>query len=262
GSSSENSLFTIGVRGDDQIASSKDDINLMASGSVGISTSTPNEAASLHLGRTDRGLLINKVALTDSKDQITVQGEEVNGLLVYNTTAAGTSPDNVIKGFYYWETDHWKLVDYGRNGIQYYSYYSSSGASPDMGAVERDSTIAKSGKYNGFLNTTALTNMQPRGDNFIVKIEGTYLVKNSGEFNFTSNSDDGARMYIDGALIIDQWTDSGDNNGSGKANLMKGKHKFEFWFYENGGGEKFTFSWGTNQDNHTGVIDTTLFTIK
>ena len=261
GSTNENSLFTFGVKGEGA-NTNQDDINFSTRGSVGISNNAPHETTSLHLGRSDRGLLINRVQLSSKIDSSLIPGNEPNGLLVYNTTAAGAYPNDVIPGFYFWQIDHWQLIDYNRNGVQYYSYYSASGASPDIKHIERDSLSIQKGKYVGLLNPTALNYMKPRNDNFVIKIIGNYFVKNTGEFNFASNSDDGARIYIDGSLILDLWTDSGNNDGEAAVNLVKGKHEIEFWFYENGGGEKFTFSWGANPDNNTGTINTNQFILN
>ena len=260
GTTNENALLTLGNTNN---GTYEDGINFSTTdGAVGINEPTPNADASLHLGQNDRGLLINKVTLADITDAATINGTEPDGLLVYNTTPAGTKPNDVIEGFYYWQVDRWKLIEYDRSPMQYYSYHIPQGAAPDLKAVKTDSTIVKSGKYAGSLDNNALIAMQPRPDEFTIKIVGTYLVKNSGTFNFTSNSDDGIRIYVDGSLILNQWSDSGDNNGSGSVNLAKGKHHFEFWFYENRGGEKFTFSWGANPDNNTGIIKTSQFTTK
>jgi hypothetical protein len=81
-----------------------------------------------------------------------------------------------------------------------------------------------------------------------------------GEFNFTSSSNDGARIYVDDSLILDAWAND-DTTGSGKVNLARGKHRFEFWYYQLTGTTNFTFSWGTNQDGRSGIINANQLTI-
>jgi hypothetical protein len=73
---------------------------------VGIGTTTPNDNASLELGETNKGLVLNKVALSD----ITLPNpltEHVAGLMVYNTATAGTPPNNVTPGLYYNDGNSW-----------------------------------------------------------------------------------------------------------------------------------------------------------
>jgi hypothetical protein len=91
------------------------------SGTVGIGTNMPDSTASLDLGAPDKGFLPNKVALNSiidtapiSKDGVTVTPaiEMPDGLLVYNTATAGTAPDNVVPGYYAWNSvsSSWKAL--------------------------------------------------------------------------------------------------------------------------------------------------------
>lgn len=69
-------------------------------GSIGIGTSTPNANASLELGAANKGLLLNRVALT-AADNPAPLAAHVAGMVVYNTATAGTSPNNVSVGIYF-----------------------------------------------------------------------------------------------------------------------------------------------------------------
>ncbi len=73
---------------------------------VGIGTTTPNGSAQLDVNSTNKGFLPPRVALTatNSAGPIT---SPVAGLLVYNTATAGTSPNNVTPGFYYYSGTAW-----------------------------------------------------------------------------------------------------------------------------------------------------------
>lgn len=70
-------------------------------GSVGIGTATtPNASAQLDVNSSTKGFLPPRVSLTsmDAAGPIT---SPATGLLVYNTATAGTSPNNVVPGYYY-----------------------------------------------------------------------------------------------------------------------------------------------------------------
>lgn len=109
GSTIENGLLTIGIENDTQ-GSVQDDINIASSGSLGINNSAPNGSASLDMGQNDRGLLINRVALTALNDINTIVGTEPDGLLIYNTATAGISGNEVAPGFYFWKGSQWNRL--------------------------------------------------------------------------------------------------------------------------------------------------------
>lgn len=75
-------------------------------GSVGIGTTTPNTNASLDLGAANKGLLINRVALTAANSPSPLAAH-VAGMLIYNTATAGTSPNNVSPGIYFNDGSRW-----------------------------------------------------------------------------------------------------------------------------------------------------------
>lgn len=75
---------------------------------IGINTtgSTPDPSAMLDIEASDKGILIPRVALTATNAASPVTSP-ATGLLVYNTATAGTAPDNVVPGFYYWDGTMW-----------------------------------------------------------------------------------------------------------------------------------------------------------
>lgn len=79
---------------------------------VGVNTTNPN--AMMDITSTDQGMLIPRVALLSAIDNTTVVnpqgGALVPSTLVYNTTPAGVSPDDVVAGFYYWNGSRWVAV--------------------------------------------------------------------------------------------------------------------------------------------------------
>jgi len=73
---------------------------------VGVNTTTPN--AAFDVNSATQGVLVSRVALTSKTVAAPVVnpqgGALANGTLVFNTATAGTSPNNVVPGFYYWDT--------------------------------------------------------------------------------------------------------------------------------------------------------------
>lgn len=237
---------------------------------VGIGNINPRPGAILDVedSKGYRGILIPRVDIEDLNTLAPITTTNATeSLLVYNTnTSTG-------KGFYYWNgTNSWIPVgkETSTSGLQFYSYdYGAEGSSENPPALPNrfnPKTEDKAGHYIGSLNVSSSnflgTGLMPNSnDTFIIKLTGYYNAQNTGYFTISSLSDDGVRLYIDDVLIIDVWHDGGNVSGSGTINLAKGKHKFEFWYYENTGGEKFNFTWGSNPDGNSGSLHANDFTV-
>lgn len=87
---------------------------------VGINATgaAPNASAMLDVDATNKGLLIPRVALTSTTSNAPIGAGIANSLLVYNTATAGTAPNNVTPGYYYWDGTSWVrlLNNTGNNG--------------------------------------------------------------------------------------------------------------------------------------------------
>jgi hypothetical protein len=151
------------------------------------------------------------------------------------------------------------------SGMQYYSYnLANFTAPPSIIDIRTLETADKTGFYTKNLSSPAgaLTDMKPsNNDYYAIKVTGVYFATNPGTFNFTSSSNDGTRIYIDRSLVLDAWTVAPDNIGNASVNLAKGKHTFEFWYFQHAAGSDVSFSWGVNPDSRSGVIDASQFTI-
>jgi hypothetical protein len=70
-----------------------------------------------------------------------------------------------------------------------------------------------------------------------VRWSGRIEAPKSGSFRFQTSSNDGVRLWIDGALIIDNWTNhSTTNNNSALMTLTKNqRYAITMEFYDNTG---------------------------
>ena len=73
---------------------------------IGIGTSNPSSSAQLEVSSTTRGFLPPRVSLTATNATAPIT-TPVAGLLVYNIATAGTAPNNVTPGFYYYSGTAW-----------------------------------------------------------------------------------------------------------------------------------------------------------
>lgn len=81
-------------------------LNSVAFAQVGIGTTNPNSSAQLDITSTSKGFLPPRVALTGTADVSTIVSP-ATGLLIYNTATAGTAPNNVVPGYYYYNGTQW-----------------------------------------------------------------------------------------------------------------------------------------------------------
>lgn len=79
-------------------------------------------------------------------------------------------------------------------------------------------------------------------DNFSVRWTRTFHFT-GGTWRFTTTTDDGVRLYVDGALVIDRWIDQGPTTYTANVTLAPGNHTIVFAYYEKGGGAVAQLGW-------------------
>ena len=117
-----------------------------------------------------------------------------------------------------------------------YSYYEGAWTSlPDFNTLTPVKT--------GTIGTCDLA-IRNRDDNFGVVYSGYIEVPQSGVYTFTTSSDDGSALYIGTAKIVDNDGSHGTQSASGAIGLTAGKHAISVEYFEAGGEQVLTVSWG------------------
>ncbi len=98
-----------------------------ANDNVGLGTNAPNLSAQMEMADINKGLLINRIALT-ATNVATPISSPATGLLVYNTATASSGSTAVTPGFYYWDGAKWVALD-GTNGRDW-SLEGNAGTNP------------------------------------------------------------------------------------------------------------------------------------
>ena len=91
----------------------------------------------------------------------------------------------------------------------------------------------------------ALQNTLDPGDSntFSIRYTGYIYIENAGNYSFSTRSDDGSKLIIDGIEVVDNDGDHAPATKSGTITLSKGDHTIEILFYENGGGEELSVTY-------------------
>jgi hypothetical protein len=79
-------------------------------------------------------------------------------------------------------------------------------------------------------------------DNFSARWTGRPTF-NAGTYTFTVRADDGVRLYLDGALLIDGWKDQPATTYTARPTLTAGTHEVKIEYYERGGDAVIQASW-------------------
>src|SRR5215471_6700815 len=83
-----------------------------------------------------------------------------------------------------------------------------------------------------------------QADNFSVRWSGQIQAPVTGSFTFTTTSDDGVRLYVNGQLLVDNWTDHAVVQNSGTIALAAGtKYDIRMEFYDHGQLATARLSW-------------------
>ncbi len=78
---------------------------------------------------------------------------------------------------------------------------------------------------------------QTQNTNFGVRLQGMINIPQAGAVAFTSSSDDGTRLFVDGTLVVTDDGPHGVQNHSNTINLSAGLHDIRLDFAQGGGGD-------------------------
>jgi hypothetical protein len=83
-------------------------------------------------------------------------------------------------------------------------------------------------------------------DQFSARWTGEVEAAFTETYTFYTNSDDGVRLWIGGQQLVNNWTDHGTTENSGKIDLVAGNtYSLQMEYYENGGGAVAELRWSS-----------------
>jgi glucose/arabinose dehydrogenase len=89
---------------------------------------------------------------------------------------------------------------------------------------------------------------------------GQVKADHSETYTFYTRSDDGARLWVNGQLLIDKWIDQAATEYSGSITLVAGqKYDIKMEYYQNGGGSSARLQWSSASTPKTTIPQANLF---
>ena len=116
----------------------------------------------------------------------------------------------------------------GPTGVEYAVYHGVWDRLPDFGSLEPVAT--------GTCETIGL-DVRERDEEFGLRFTGFFRVDEAGAFQFSTASDDGSRLLVNGRRVVDNDGLHGTQSKSGEVELEAGVHALEVTFFERSGGE-------------------------
>ncbi|MFT3921564.1 MAG: PA14 domain-containing protein [Myxococcales bacterium] len=97
-------------------------------------------------------------------------------------------------------------------------------------------------------------------DNFSVRWSGQLSPRSSGPTTFYTQTDDGVRLWINGQLVIDNWTDHGTTENGATLTLTAGqRYDVKLEYYERTGGAVARLMWSNACDAKQVIPTTQLY---
>ena len=84
---------------------------------------------------------------------------------------------------------------------------------------------------------------EPLKDNFMTEVLGLVRITEPGQYGFRLISDDGAKLWIDGRLVVDHDGLHGPVPKDGFLELTAGDHPLRIMHFDAGGGEALSLTW-------------------
>ncbi len=139
----------------------------------------------------------------------------------------------------------WSFVGCGTDNflVEYFDNVFLGGTPAFVGCTT--GTITQT--WNG---QTGVPEMGGRATNFAVRWTGMISFAERGSYQFTSQSDDGSRMYFDGDLVLDKWAESGNTWRSSPVIVRnpQSSHSIIYEFVQYSGGASASLSWDKATD--------------
>ena len=133
-------------------------------------------------------------------------------------------------------TAYFRLVKPGQGNGLTTTFYQGK----DLTKLPVYSTLKKGSSWTSpefNINRDQINGMVEKDNfSFALQFSGFIQIDTPGKYTFSTQSDDGSKLYIDGKEIVDNDGNHGVQEETGSAELTAGKHAIRVDYYNNGGG--------------------------
>jgi len=148
--------------------------------------------------------------------------------------SAGEATDLAAYLFYEDEVDEGAMLVPGPGLLLDYYEASFEGETADFDTLVPVRSEVVSSFFDGIAR---------REEDFGFRFRGLLEIGAAGQYRFSTTSDDGSMLYVDGKLVVDNRGQHGMDEQSGELHLERGRHGFELTYFEHFGGNGLEVRW-------------------
>ncbi|WP_031530621.1 alkaline phosphatase family protein [Dyadobacter crusticola] len=133
-------------------------------------------------------------------------------------------------------TGYFRVVSSGKSNGLTTTFYPGKELKklPDFTKIQKGSSWTS---LEFALDKTQITKLFKDGnESFAVRFEGFIQIDKAGKYTFSTQSDDGSKLFVGGKEVVNNDGNHGVQEESGSIELQAGKHPIRVDFYNNGGG--------------------------
>jgi len=191
---------------------------------VGIGTPQPSPSSILELESNDKGFLINTVSLTSGLLPAPFSSH-IEGIWIYNTATAGTSPNNVVPGLYYNNGSRWVLMSLNDEPQKIGDIKSS------INTTDHDGWYLLNGRNISDLPTAAQTHATELGYNTVIPDSRDRMIKGINTATETPGSIGGSNSYTIARVNFPNVTIAGNTASAGAHTHTYTNRGVALWHY-------------------------------
>jgi len=159
----------------------------------------------------------------------------------------GLNPSNQSKVIY-------NFIDPNKNGINYALYRGEFINLPDFSKLKP----VERGKVFQF----ELTKIDVPKNNFAIQYRSYLQIEKEGQYDFSTSSNDGSKLYIDNKLLVDNDGEHGARELSGSIFLTTGKHIIRVEYFQSGGSKALKVKYSSDEITNQAIPGSVLFISK
>ena len=149
---------------------------------------------------------------------------------------------------------HWMKSEKVKNpkpGIAW-KYYEPEGE------ISLESIQTSSVKKEGVANAIS-EKVKQREEKYALQFDGYIKIDKDGVYHFSTVSDDGSKLFIDGEEVVDNGGEHGGVEAFGDGALKKGYHKIKVIYFDSGGGNELKVFWQKGNEQKEEIPANVLF---
>ena len=150
--------------------------------------------------------------------------------------------------------NHWMKAEKVKNpkpGIEY-KYYEPEGE------ISLSSINSAPVKKEGITSIIS-EKVKLREEKYALQFDGYIKINKEGVYTFSTLSDDGSKLFIDGEEIVNNDGPHGAIEAFGTAALRKGYHEVKIIYFDGGGGNELKVFWQSEKDKKEQIPANVLF---